>query len=309
MFATFQSPVNASTFPRSSQTTFPINQFPPVDMKKHLDTISTNTIKQQNTDMRYNTFSIHDNNTKANDRLTRIQQTEGVHPMRLLDHLHDSNQYSSHSSANSINLSSHMAVDITSYFNNQGFHTPAIALSAVFDAISRTASPVNNNNPVSITTTNHPLPRTSHDQVAGKTSTDYRGFILALHIVIGMAFLSGSFALFIVRERVVRVKHSQLVSGASVLQFWTSTFIWDLFNYLIPCILLLILFACFNINAYCEGHRLGLLLLLLLLYGFASLPLMYNLSMLFSIPSSAFVWLSMFNLFSGKALFTLSINK
>ena len=193
-------------------------------------------------------------------------------------------------------------VKVISYFNNQGYHTPAIALSAVFNGISRTAGLQANNTPVTITTTNHPLPRTSHDIVAGKTSTDFRGFILAIHVVIGMAFLSGSFALFIVREREVRAKHSQLVSGGSVPQYWMSTFVWDMFNYIIPCILLLIIFASFDIHAYCDGHRLGLLLFLLFLYGWASLPLMYNLSRLFSIPASAFVWLSMFNLFSGKEI-------
>ena len=196
--------------------------------------------------------------------------------------------------------SSNNVVKLTSYFNDQGYHTSAISLGAVFNGISRTVARQYNKTPITISTVNHPLPRTSHDRVAGKTSTDYRGFILAIHMMIGMAFLSGSFALFIVRERVVRAKHSQLVSGASVTQFWLSTFLWDMFNYMFPCIFLLILFACFNIQAYCGDHRLGLLLLLLLLYGWASLPLMYNLSMLFSVPSSAFVWLSMFNLISGK---------
>ena len=107
--------------------------------------------------------------------------------------------------------------------------------------------------------------------------------------------------LFVIRERVIRAKHSQFLSGASVTQFWLGTFLWDMVNFVVACFMLLIIFAAFGTEAYCSDHRIGLILLLFLLYGWASLPLMYNLSFLFSIPSSGFVWLSLLNLFLGKS--------
>ena len=60
------------------------------------------------------------------------------------------------------------------------------------------------------------------------------------------------------------------------------------------------IFLMFGAEAYISAPNLGPLVLLMLLYGWASVPLMYPFSFIFAIPSSAFVTLSCVNLFIGN---------
>ena len=60
------------------------------------------------------------------------------------------------------------------------------------------------------------------------------------------------------------------------------------------------IFLMFGAEAYISEPNLGPLVLLMLLYGWASVPLMYPFSFIFAIPSSAFVTLSCVNLFIGN---------
>lgn len=64
----------------------------------------------------------------------------------------------------------------------------------------------------SITTVNHPLPRTAADQINDALTKDVEGFTISFNMMFGMAFLSSSFVLFLVKERESRAKHIQFVS-------------------------------------------------------------------------------------------------
>ncbi len=72
----------------------------------------------------------------------------------------------------------------------------------------------------------------------------------------GMAFLVATFAVFLVKERVTKSKHIQFVSGVSVFNYWASTFTWDLCNFIVPCILLVVVMAAVNIEGYVEDNNL-----------------------------------------------------
>lgn len=50
-----------------------------------------------------------------------------------------------------------------------------------------------------------------------------------------------------------------------------------------------------------EPQQLGIIFLILVLFAWAMAPLMYLFSFLFSIPSSGFSWMSLINVFSGRA--------
>ena len=85
--------------------------------------------------------------------------------------------------------------------------------------------------------------------------------------------------------------------------FWAATLAWDYLNYLIPAFAMLIVFAAFGTNAYVDGHRLGLVLLVLLLYGWAALAFVYLVSFLFRSPATAMVILIVFNIVTGRCQF------
>uniref|UniRef100_A0AAR2JEC1 ABC transporter domain-containing protein n=1 Tax=Pygocentrus nattereri TaxID=42514 RepID=A0AAR2JEC1_PYGNA len=165
--------------------------------------------------------------------------------------------------------------EITGYFNNQGYHTPATALMLVDNALYRLLAGPN----ASIQTGNKPLPRNMSEAAQSQGQT---GFAIAINLMYGMASLASTFALLLVSERSVKSKHVQQVSGVYLSNFWFSALLWDLVNFLLPCFLMLVVFRVFAVKAFVEENHLVDVLLLLLLYGWAVIPLMYLLSFLFS---------------------------
>ena len=184
------------------------------------------------------------------------------------------------------------------HFNNQAYHTPAITLNTLHNTILHHYV----NSSYMINAVNFPLPRTVTEQVNDELYGGYQGFMIAFNVMFGMAFLASSFVIFLIKERASKAKHSQFVSGAQSASFWVANFIWDLINYTVPCILLLVLFVAFGIKGYTEGGGLGDVWLLFMMYGWAVLPFMYLLSFLFNVPASGLVWLTMLNILSGELL-------
>lgn len=66
------------------------------------------------------------------------------------------------------------------------------------------------------------------------------GFAIAINLMYGMASLSSTFALLLVTESSIKSKHVQKVSGVYLSNFWLSALAWDLFNFLLPCLLMLV---------------------------------------------------------------------
>ena len=191
----------------------------------------------------------------------------------------------------------------TAFFNDQAFHSPAISLLTLANALLRY---VTNNTNYFLHVINHPLPRTEHVKVNDEMTDETTGFTVAFNIVFGMAFLASSFTLFLIKERATKAKHQQFVSGVSMFTFWIATFAWDMINFMMPAVCLLITLWAFNITAFIvEAHILHIALLFIL-YGFAMLPFMYLWSFIFTVPSTGFVWLTMFNILSGE-LFPCSL--
>lgn len=66
------------------------------------------------------------------------------------------------------------------------------------------------------------------------------GFAIAINLMYGMASLSSTFALLLVTESNIKSKHVQQVSGVYLTNFWFSALLWDLVNFLMPCLLMLV---------------------------------------------------------------------
>ena len=185
----------------------------------------------------------------------------------------------------------------TAYFNDQSYHSSAITLATLFNSIIKY---VMNSSDYTISTVNAPLPRTYTQKIRDNTKENETGFTIAFYFVFGISFLASSFVLFLIKERATKAKYIQFVSGVNPINFWFSTFCWDMINYIIPCICLIITFVAFDITAYLQPvSHVGHMFLLLLLYGWAMLPFMYLLSFIFTVPSTGFVLLTMFNILSG----------
>ncbi|XP_072043597.1 phospholipid-transporting ATPase ABCA3-like [Amphiura filiformis] len=188
----------------------------------------------------------------------------------------------------------------TAFFNNQPYHSPPCSLNAIDNALLKYYF----NESYSITTINHPLPRDPNEQASDQLNRGvFTGFAVAFNMLFGMSFLASSFLLFLVKERANKAKHVQFVSGVYTSNFWFSTFLWDLINYTIPCILICILFVAFSVEAYAENGRIFEIFLLLFLHGWSVIPLMYLFAFLFDVPSTAFVRVTLFNIIFGTVAF------
>jgi len=188
-------------------------------------------------------------------------------------------------------------IKATLLFNNQGYHAQAMSLNAFTNALLYQTFGFKHS---AIVTTNHPMPRTVADIVSDELTMGVQGFAIAVNLLFGMSFLSASFVLFLVREQAVKAKHCQFVSGVSAVTFWSATFVWDIINYIAPCILIIVAFRAFNIVPLWTNGRFMDVFLLMIFYAWAMLPFMYLLSFIFTVPSTGLVWLTMFNILSGN---------
>ncbi|XP_013865526.1 ATP-binding cassette sub-family A member 3 [Austrofundulus limnaeus] len=189
--------------------------------------------------------------------------------------------------------------EVTAYFNNQGYHTLATALMMADNALFKLLAGPN----ASIETSNYPMPRNLSEAARSQFTESRTGFAIAINLMYGMASLSSTFALLLVTESAIKSKHVQKVSGVYHSNFWLSALLWDLVNFMLPCLFMLVVFRAFGVEAFVENNHLVDVLLILLLYGWAVIPLMYLLSFFFSTAASAYTRLTIFNMISGTATF------
>ncbi|TMS09014.1 Retinal-specific ATP-binding cassette transporter [Larimichthys crocea] len=123
--------------------------------------------------------------------------------------------------------------------------------------------------------------------------------VVAICVIFAMSFVPASFVLYLIQERVTQAKHLQFVSGVSPLVYWMANFLWDMVNYSISAALVVEIFIFFDKKCYTSPTNLQPLIALLMLYGWSVTPMMYPMSFIFSVPSTAYVSLSCINLFIG----------
>lgn len=129
-------------------------------------------------------------------------------------------------------------VKILGHFNNQPYHVPPLALTQITNALFKL---VTNSSNSSLMAINHPLPRTVRDELNDLGFKDATGFNVASGTSFGFSFLIASFAIFLIKERASNSKHIQYLSGCNSNAFWISAFLWDMFNYFIPLVFVILL--------------------------------------------------------------------
>uniref|UniRef100_A0A3P9P3H1 ATP-binding cassette sub-family A member 2 n=1 Tax=Poecilia reticulata TaxID=8081 RepID=A0A3P9P3H1_POERE len=185
-------------------------------------------------------------------------------------------------------------------YNNKGYHSMPTYLNVLNNAILRANLPASKGNPAAygITLTNHPMNRTS-----ASLSLDYllqgTDVVIAIFIIVAMSFVPASFVVFLVAEKSTKAKHLQFVSGCDPVIYWLANYIWDMLNYLVPATCCVIILFVFDLPAYTSPTNFPAVLSLFLLYGWSITPIMYPASFWFDVPSTAYVFLIVINLFIG----------
>lgn len=107
-----------------------------------------------------------------------------------------------------VGLHDDTTVNTTTYFNGDPYHSPGIALAYTMDAILKAYK---SDTSYGITTENYPFKRDLDGNSNRAAGTAGSGFSIAFVILFGVAFLTTSFILFLIKERMSGAKHLQKV--------------------------------------------------------------------------------------------------
>eukprot|EP00039_Didymoeca_costata_P018273 m.332823 g.332823 ORF g.332823 m.332823 type:complete len:1854 (-) comp17014_c0_seq1:237-5798(-) len=182
------------------------------------------------------------------------------------------------------------------------FHSVAETLTAATNIIFRHSV---SDSEANINIRNCPLPKTTEEIV--KDTGVSNSFSIAWWLAMALSFLAASFLFFPVNERKCHSKHVQFISGADEYVYWLSAFTWDCINMILPLVLIVIIFAAFNLEDL-RGDQLGMVVLLLILGLPAMLPTQYLLSFVFENSSVAYAMsILFFLLLNTVALLVVAI--
>jgi len=181
--------------------------------------------------------------------------------------------------------------DYTVLHNSAVSHSLPTLLSALDGARLAAHAPKQ-----SIAASNHPWPLTSKQKVAFDIAA---GLLVALLITMGFCFIPASFTAYIVMEREKKTLHQQLVSGVTVPAYFVANLLWDLLNYCVAMVLLIILFFAFERYAPAYIAHLDATILVFALYGLSSTTFAYAFSFLFSSYAASTVASLMTNIVAG----------
>lgn len=207
--------------------------------------------------------------------------------------------------------SSHNQSKIIVWFQNQAFHSMTSYLHEFYSTYAQCILNSDGQNCSLISNTNskplyriynHPLNlndlRISYDTIIQKVAD----IGISLTILCAFSFIPAGFIVYIVRERITQEKRLQYVCGVKPFLYWLSSFVWDFGYYLIIIALTLLIIAAFDSTAYSANPRnFSALVLLLVLFGWSSLPMSYLMSRFFNDTGSAYMIGFCFTLFTGIA--------
>ena len=181
-------------------------------------------------------------------------------------------------------------------YNSTSIHALPTLVASLYNAtLSRATGGTQ-----SIAAAAHALPRVSIEVAQRSAFTSLFGSIL---ILIPLAFAAASYVTAHVRERESGSKQMQLVSGVPVALYWGASWSWDVLVYLCLTLLLMATFLVMQDDAFTgNGETAAATLLLLLLFGWATLPLASLASFCFRSPSNALIAMIGFYFLSGFGL-------
>ncbi|XP_066182901.1 ATP-binding cassette sub-family A member 13 [Sylvia atricapilla] len=112
---------------------------------------------------------------------------------------------------------------------------------------------------------------------------------VALCIMLGFSILTASIGTAIVKDRVSGTKRLQHITGLGYKTYWLANFCCDMLFYMVPVTLCVGVISAFQLSAFTFRKNLAATVVLLILFGYATLPWMYLVSRFFSSSDVAFI--------------------
>lgn len=151
-----------------------------------------------------------------------------------------------------------------------------------------------------ITVFNDPQPYSVESRMNFLQHGGTMGFQIAVNIGFAMAFVASFYVMSYIKERMIRSKLLQFVSGANVLTFWVTAYIWDMFTFVITVILMILTFAIFQEEGWSTALELSRVFLIVFAFIFAILPITFLSSKFFKESADGFSLLSLIYIVTGK---------
>ncbi|KPJ02763.1 ATP-binding cassette sub-family A member 3 [Papilio xuthus] len=190
---------------------------------------------------------------------------------------------------------------ITGWFSNYGYHDSAISLALVNNAMLAALSPGS-----TLRIINHPLPYSIENLVRVMATGSSMGFQFAFNIGFCMAFVTSFLVLFVVKERISGAKLLQRVSGVRPAVMWGAAFVWDWVWLFLVYLCIVLTLACFQENTLSTPEELGRVLLVLMVFSVATIPLHYLASFYFEAAATGFSKMCFMNIFCGCMPFLIT---
>lgn len=149
---------------------------------------------------------------------------------------------------------------------------------------------------------NEPLPYAPKSKGEELISNN-NGFDVARYTSFSMCFVTAIFAVFYIKERVSRAKLLQLVSGVNKVTFWLTAFVIDYVIFVLISLLVIGALAACTIKGFNTFDELARTFVILVVFGFAAIPLNYICSFAFQVPSTGLVRLSIGYIVTGVFAF------
>jgi len=144
---------------------------------------------------------------------------------------------------------------------------------------------------------NHPLPLTAGQSAQIRVIL---AFLAGIFVLVPFCYIPAAVAALVVKERVSKAKHLQLVSGTDPYIYWLAHFLWDMAQYTLVAVATMLVFAAYAEPAFVGNGAQGLASFLVVwLYGLAAIPLAYCYTWLFTSHATAQIGIIIFNLVTG----------
>ncbi|XP_061191991.1 uncharacterized protein LOC133200204 [Saccostrea echinata] len=190
----------------------------------------------------------------------------------------------------------------TVWFNNKGRH----ALPSFYNALSNTMlratlseAGMTDTENFGITAINEPI-LLHEQQLTIDTLTKKASDVgIGLFMLVAFSFIPVGFTMYVLNELLKKEKQLLFLSGTGPLLYWFTAILWDMFLYCLTVALTVAIMAIFQNPVYWERSNLVASVLLVILYGWASIPLMYSMMKLFRDTSTAYMVLFCGSVFIG----------
>ncbi|BES88376.1 Hypothetical protein NTJ_01182 [Nesidiocoris tenuis] len=189
--------------------------------------------------------------------------------------------------------------NIKIWFNNKWPISPVVYLNGINNVILRALMPKNVSANYGIQVTMQGMNLTAKQMQTKISQKATSSLLHSICLLFSLSFVPASFTIYLIEERISGCKHLQLLSGVNWAVYWIHVYLWDLVCHTISALFCIVTLLCFQEEAYVGSRSLPCLTLLVLLFGWSSIPMMYPATFFFQVPSSAFVALASFNISIG----------